>query len=647
MAEKTVKKLEEQLNCLICLGTYTVPKLLQCNHVFCRDCLVGLAHRNPQGLPCPTCRQVTPIPPSGVIGLQSAFQTNHLLEILDQHEKVKQDILYCQQHQNRELELFCETCEELICFQCTIQQHNGHKYNLIGEVFEKHKKEIMSSLNPAEQRQTLARKALEELDVHCREITDQQAALQAQIRKSSQQLHEIIDLRERELINKLNYITQEKLSKLASQREQIETTLAQLGSCLDKVKEKLRTGSQGVVLRMKTTLVKQIDNITTAFRPDNMRTYTTADMRFSSSHTAAEACRAHGLVSSPMTPDPSQWYAISKVTDVATVGKTFTATFIQCWGKSFENLMESLESELVSELTGTRARGSVERRGQNQYEVSYQPTIKGRHQLHIKVMGEHIIGSPHRVAVNKSPDEKLGTSIRTIDLLSKPWGIALNKSGEVVVTSPAWNCISVFNPSGDKLRSFGTEGSSQGQFMNPRGVAVDGEGNILVADSYNHHIQKLTAEGQFLTAVGTKGSGSRQFNEVRDIAINTSNNKVYVVDKSNHRIQVLNSDLSFSNTFGKCGSSKGEFSYPWAIACDSTGNVYVADSMNHRIQVFTSKGKFLRMFGSRGEGDWELNYPIGIALDVQDKVYVSEKNNHSISVFTSKGQFVTSFCSGR
>ena len=43
MAEEVVKKLEEQLNCLICLGTYTVPKLLQCNHVFCRDCLVGLA----------------------------------------------------------------------------------------------------------------------------------------------------------------------------------------------------------------------------------------------------------------------------------------------------------------------------------------------------------------------------------------------------------------------------------------------------------------------------------------------------------------------------------------------------------------------------------------------------------------------------
>ena len=625
MAEEIAKNLEEQLNCLICLGTYTVPKLLQCNHVFCRDCLVGLTRRNPQGLPCPTCRKVTPIPPSGVAGLQSAFQTNNLLEILDQHEKVKQDILYCQQHQNRELELYCETCEELICLQCTIQKHNGHKYNLIGEVFEK----IMSSLKPAEQQQTLATKALEKLDVRRREITDQRAVLQEQIHKSSQQLHEIINLREKELTNKLNYITQEKLSQIAAQREQIETTLAQLGSCLDKVKEKLRTGSQGVVLRMKTTLVKQVKDLTTAFKPVTMELYTDADMRFVSSHVAAEACRAHGLVG-------TQCYTISKVTDVATVGKTFTATFIQHEEETFENLMESLECELVSELTGTRARGSVERRGQSQCEVSYQPTIKGGHQLCIKVMGEHIMGSPLCVAVNKSPDEKLGTPIRTIDLLNKPWGIALNQSGEVVVTSPGGNSVSVFSPSGDELRSFGTEGSCQGQFMKPYEVAVDGEGNILVADNDNHHIQKFTAEGQFLAAVGIEGSGPLQFNQVQGIAINTINNKVYVGDTGNSRIQVLNSDFTFSNTFGK-------FNYPWGIACDSTGNVYVVDFGNHRIQVFTSTGKFLRMFGSHGEGDGELDYPIGIALDAQDKVYVSEKSNHRISVFTSEGQFVMSF----
>ena len=43
--------------------------------------------------------------------------------------------------------------------------------------------------------------------------------------------------------------------------------------------------------------------------------------------------------------------------------------------------------------------------------------------------------------------------------------------------------MSVFSPSGEKLRTFGTRGSGQGQFWYPCGVAVDDEWNILVVDT--------------------------------------------------------------------------------------------------------------------------------------------------------------------
>ena len=633
MAEKALKKLEDQLNCLICLSTYTDPKLLQCNHVFCKDCLVGLAHRNPLGLPCPTCRRVTPIPLSGVGGLQSAFQTNHLLEILYEHERVKQDVAYCPRHQNRELELYCETCEELICVQCTIQQHNGHKYDFIGEVFERHKQEIMSSLNPAEQQLTLARKALEMLGAREREITDQKAVLQMQIHMSLKQLHEIIYSREKELSDELDSITQGKLSEVALQKEQVETTLAQLESCLDMVKENLTTSSQGVVLKMKTTLLERVKNLTSSFQPDIMELNTEANTTFSSSHAAAEACHAHGLVSAPTVPDPSQCHALPGVPDVITVGEKST-TLIQVnthEGKPLENVLVDLECELVSELTGISARGSVERKGQSQYEVGYQPTVKGRHQLHIKVMGEHIRASPYLVSSVK----KLGTLTLSIDRLKSPCGVAVSQSGDVVVTERDGCCVSVFSPKGDKLRSFGTHGSGQSQFQHPSGVAIDNEGNILVADCKNHCIQKFTAEGQFLAA--------QQSNCVKDIAINASNDMFYVVNDMSHHVQILNFDLTFSCTFGKRGKNEGDFICPNGIACDNTGNVYVADSGNNRIQVFTSTGEFLRKFGSYGEGKGKLRWPISIALDSEDKVYVSDNSNHRVSIFTSTGQFVTSF----
>ena len=92
MAEQALKKLEDQLNCPICLDTYTDPKQLQCNHVFCQQCLVRLVIRDQQGqliLTCPNCRQVTPVPASGVAGLQAAFQINQLLEIVEEHKKAK------------------------------------------------------------------------------------------------------------------------------------------------------------------------------------------------------------------------------------------------------------------------------------------------------------------------------------------------------------------------------------------------------------------------------------------------------------------------------------------------------------------------------------------------------------------------------
>ena len=94
IAKQAIKKLEDQLTCAICLDDLKHPKLLQCFHVYCKDCLQGLVVQDQQGqlsLSCPTCRQSTVLPQStGVSGLQSAFHVHHLLEIKDALEKVKE-----------------------------------------------------------------------------------------------------------------------------------------------------------------------------------------------------------------------------------------------------------------------------------------------------------------------------------------------------------------------------------------------------------------------------------------------------------------------------------------------------------------------------------------------------------------------------
>ena len=671
MAEQALKKLEEQLNCSICLDTFTDPKLLQCFHVYCQQCLVPLGVRDQQGqlsLTCPTCRQVTPIPPSGVAGLQSAFHINHLLEIQDSFKKFqnppanlegavggttvvenppKNAAQFCFEHVKKEMELYCETCGELICYKCVIKggKHQNHDYEELDQAFEKYKEEIASSIEPMEKQVAIIKKALALIEQRCGEISDQREAIENNVHVTFRRLREVLTVRETELIGQLHQMTQRKLKGLAAKSDQIETTLAKLNSCLHFMGESIKLGNKSDVVMMKSNTVHQMKELTTPFQPDTLKPNTEADMVFSALADLTAACKNYGqILSSSGLPDPSKCHATGKGLKVAVVGVKSTAILhaVSYEGKPFDKPIKSLKCKLVSEITGTRTNSNVERRGQSQYKISYQPTIKGRHQLHIKVEGQHIRGSPSSVAV-KSPVEKLGTPILTLGGVDGPRGVAINKRDEVVATEADEDCVSVFSPRGEKLQSFGTRGSGQGQFDWPCGVTVDGEGNILVADTSNQRIQKFTAEGQFLTAVGKYGIGPLQFDLPTDIAFNTINNKVYVVDNWNHRIQVLNSDLTFSFTFGKEGSGKGQFSYPWGIACDSTGKVYVADSDNHRMQVFTAEGKFVRMFGRRSHGRGELAKPRYVAVYTRGMLYVSEQDNHRVSVFTTERQFVTSF----
>ncbi len=467
-----LKKLKGQLTCSICLGRYTDPKQLQCNHAYCQQCLMGLVQQDQQGqltLTCPTCRQVTRVPASGVAGLQADFRVNQLLEIVEEHKKPKvatapqkeenasassaphENItIGCPKHGGREIELYCNTCEETICFRCIKkgENHHSHDYEDLNKAIEG---KITASLEPMENQ---------------------------------------------------NY------------------------------------GNVG-------------------------------------------------------PPDPSKCSVTGKGVHTAAVGKKSTVT-LNFISQPSKVLQDAITCELVSEIAGTTVKGIVERRGHSPYKISYKPTIKGRHQLHIKIDSQHIIGSPFPVNA-WSPVQILGNPILTIDCyFLKPMGVAVNQKGEVVVIGYGGNCT-VFSPSGERLRSFVTHGSGHGQFQYSLGVgvAVDGKENILVADTDNNRMQKFTAQGEFLTAVGTQGSGPLQFDHPCGIVFNASNGRVYVVDSSNGRIQILNSDLSYVGTFGERGTGKGQFNYPRCIACNNTGKVYVADTDNHRIQVFTAEGECL------------------------------------------------------
>ena len=507
------------------------------------------------------------------------------------------------------------------------------------ESFAKQESAITTSLKSVEQQLSTLHKAVESLDARCAVILEQKTAVVAEIGSAITHLQQALEVRKEELVSQAEQRTQQKLKNLSAQRDELELQIAQLRSCHNFVEESRRTCSQGEILRMKGPLVRQIDDLTSSFKPETLALTEQADLKLVHSlQELMKTCQQFGKVySHPVCPDKCR--ASGEGVRLAVRGQAVTLSVeaVDNDGIAFPSAVDSLTFELVASDGSSRVRGTVERRDQNNYDITYQPQHSGKHQLHILIEDHHILNSPFTVAV--LPD--LTTPANIIGDLKRPWGIAVREKGEVVVAERDGHCASIISANREKT-SFGSYGPAPGLFNWPEGVAIDASGNILVCDYNNHRIQQFSSTGKHLKTVGTKGSGRLQFNRPVGITVHPHTHKVYVADTYNHRIQVLNSDLTYSSSFGSKGSNRGEFNSPCGISTDSAGNVYVAEYNNHRVQVFSVDGQFLRQL-KKGEGEGELNQPVSVTVDSHNLVYVLECGNSRVSIFTSDGEFIKSF----
>ena len=114
-----------------------------------------------------------------------------------------------------------------------------------------------------------------------------------------------------------------EVKNLAAQKDEVETVHTQLFSCLSFVRESLRTGSQGEVMKIKKTVMKEIKEMTDNFKPDVLSSCEQADIKFIPSPKLAQACQQFGDVCVNLV-SPENCYATGKGIKVAEVGERVT-----------------------------------------------------------------------------------------------------------------------------------------------------------------------------------------------------------------------------------------------------------------------------------------------------------------------------------
>jgi RHS repeat-associated protein len=227
--------------------------------------------------------------------------------------------------------------------------------------------------------------------------------------------------------------------------------------------------------------------------------------------------------------------------------------------------------------------------------------------------------------------ETLGYTLRVIVT-------ATNSAGSASSTSAATAVVSSGAPP-VYASSFGSAGTSNGQFERPTSLAIDASGDVWVADSYNNRIEKFSSSGTWLATYGKYGSGNGEYSEPDGIAINHSTGNVYITDQNNNRVEELNEKGEFVRAFGSAGTGNGQFDEPAGIAIDTKGDVWVTDYSNDRVQEFNEKGEYLSKFGSSGTEHGHFNGPSGVVYS-SGVLYVTDLNNDRFQVLTEAGEYL-------
>ena len=556
----------------------------------------------------------------------------------------------CTAH-HKPLELFCETCEAVICQHCTVRIHKDHEYDLVTDSYPKHCQELESSLEP-----------VKEMVEEIKEIMSAIAEREVEIRKRGEgvleDIHEMVEeminvLRqsERKLTEQAKRVTDAKLEVLSGQAKSAQISLSLLEYVEDYVEQSLKTGTHQQVLSSKKQMMERMSEVTTQINVEELEPEEEADFELSKdikslhhigdivtymySSTALQQCKVKIDGIMPGKDDLS--FSISlEAPDSSLV--PIDSSDLEC------SLVPIGKGNEPIHTTVTTTRPGV-------YRIQCDPSTRGTHTVKVQANGAQLKDTSLVIPFNPCLDNI--TPVRTITEINGPWGVAVSDDGHVIVAEWGSDCVTILDKDGKKVKSFGGEGGSGNvEFSWPRGVAITPDNFILVSDG--DRIQKISMDGDCVASVGEQEeeeeeeeeeSGPLQFNVPDGIAISPITGQVYIADRYNYRTQVLNPDLTFSHSFGSEGSANGQFNGPCDIAIDSQGLVYVADYYNDCIQKFTPNGKFVAQFGSYGSGPEQFYSPYGITIDTAGTglVYVSEEDNHRVSVFTSDGVFVSSF----
>ncbi|XP_012284097.1 E3 ubiquitin-protein ligase TRIM71 isoform X2 [Orussus abietinus] len=510
--------------------------------------------------------------------------------------------LFCDVHRDAQ-RFYCQTCSRPLCGECGINHHQGHLTVHLMEAVESAGVQANQVMNDARVGINVLREDLDAVQMAADALEQKARQARADVMLCIRRVASALDAREKELLGRIEKARVIKYTALKARDEGLRSGIARLSRTVDKLTDAMETSTLAgnpmdllVTKDLASAEVFQIRQSRQGLPPpeENWISFT--------------------------EPEGNVLHAIANLGSIVVnnpgpIGDRRTV-------RGQQNAASPQRYQVHQGQGQTIPLGPVPR-GRPIPSSTFPVTVRACRSAHPCIVKPLNIG-------NNGNDR---------DNLCRPWGVACDKEGHIVVADRSNNRIQIYRQDGTFVRRFGTHGTAPCQFDRPAGVAVDARRRIVVADKDNHRIQILTMEGLFLLSFGEKGSRCGQFNYPWDVAVN-SECQIAVSDTRNHRVQLFSPEGIFLRKYGyeTTPSMWKHFDSPRGVAFNPEGNVVTTDFNNHRVVVIDSDFLNARILGCEGgNGTKQFLRPQGLVIDDEGNIVVADSRNHRIQVFDSAG----------
>ena len=551
----------------------------------------------------------------------------------------------CPKHREP-LKLYCFTCEEVICRDCTVtkKDHRDHSFEFIYEVIKKERESLSECLDPL--------KAMKEKIIACsnrvkayeQELIAKQEKRRARIDSAIDGAVEALQLQREQLQAAAENVCMVKRKNLDIQTEGVEVVRGSVESAIDFTRTTVEQGSDVEVMRYKKEILARSKTLKDMIEKsyENFEITETDSVQFV--HDMKSIENFGRLCEAPC--------AKKSVADGEGLGcpmqDELTTFTVQARDDKERPLVHGGGCVCSAHISITPAptgrpetiSNTVTDNKDGTYTVSYRPRYPGVNKVSVKFDGEDVYGSPFDVNVVRNYSRPIGVPHTFPIPNASPWGLAMVSDTEMVVSASDY-IVHVYNINGeeiDRVRS---------NFTRPYGISTDHQGHLWVTDREAHMVQKFerNSSGEFvkLFQFGSRGINAGQFSHPRGIAVNPATNFVYISDMKNNRIQIFKPDSPvphYRDQFGGPGKTQGLFNLPAGLCFNREGKLVVCDDHNCRLQVFDAEGRFIETLGTTKAQKGLLCSPIGIAMDFHGRYIITEFGSHCVTFLSPQGDIL-------